>query len=149
MYKRILVTLDHTTADETILHHIEQLHDFIPSEIVLLHVADGWAARYQENLELKDSDEIKEDRYYLETIAQRLQKKEIRVTTHLAMGAPADEIIKFAKEYPCDLIAMSTHGHRFLADFIHGATATKVRHHVDIPVLLLRASKGEPDKKAS
>lgn len=141
MYKKILVTLDHSSADEAILKHIEGLHAAISSEIILLHVADGWAARYHDDLELKDSEEIREDRAYLEVVASRLQAKGITTTTHLAMGDPADEIIKFAKESHCDLIAMSTHGHRFLADFIHGATATKVRHHVDIPVLLLKAPK--------
>ena len=146
MYKKILVTLDHSPVDEAILKHIESLHSFIQSEIALLHVADGWAARYQNDLGLKDSEEICEDRAYLEEVAKRLQKKGIVTTTHLAMGDPADEIIKFAKENVCDLIAMSTHGHRFLADFIHGATATKVRHRVDIPVLLLKAAKNEPDQ---
>ena len=141
MYQRILVTLDHSRADEAILQHVEKLHEFIPSEVVLLHVADGWAARYYNDLGLKDSEEIQQDRAYLAEVARRLQKKGITTTTHLAMGEPADEIIKFAKENSCDLIAMSTHGHRFLADLIHGATATKVRHHVDIPVLLLKAPK--------
>lgn len=146
MYRKILVTLDRSSADEAILKHVEELHQSIASEIVLLHVADGWAARYHDNLELKDSEEIQEDRAYLRSIAERLQKKGITTTTHLAMGDPADEIIKFARECACDLIAMSTHGHRFLADFIHGATATKVRHHVDIPVLLLKAPQAKPNQ---
>jgi nucleotide-binding universal stress UspA family protein len=37
------------------------------------------------------------------------------------------------------LVAMSTHGHRFLADIFLGATATRVRHSIDVPVLLLKA----------
>ena len=141
MYKRILVTLDHSAADEAILKHIEGLHAFVSSEVVLLHVADGWAARYHNDLQLKDSEEIQQDKAYLQTVALRLQNQGIATSYHLAMGEPADEIIKFAKEHQCDLIAMSTHGHRFLADLIHGATATKVRHQVDIPVLLLKAPK--------
>ncbi|MBI4125209.1 MAG: universal stress protein [Deltaproteobacteria bacterium] len=141
MYRRILVTLDHSGADEVIVRHIEQLHTYLHSEVVLLHVADGWAARYHEDLQLKDSEEIREDRAYLKQMADRLGQKGIKVSSHLAMGDPADEIVKFAKEHQCDLIAMSTHGHRFLSDLIHGATATKVRHQVDIPVLLLRAPK--------
>lgn len=141
MYKKILVTLDHSSADEAILRHIEQLQEYIQSEIVLLHVADGWAARYHNELKLKDSEEIQKDTSYLKEVSARLGKRKIVVTYHLAMGEPADEIIKFAKEHQCDLIAMSTHGHRFLADLIHGATATKVRHQVDIPVLLLKAPK--------
>ena len=40
-----------------------------------------------------------------------------------------------------DLIAMTTHGHRFISDILHGSTADKVRHEVDIPVLLLKVKK--------
>lgn len=141
MYQRILVTLDHSPADEAILRHIEGLHACIKSEIILLHVADGWAARHYDELQLKESEEVKEDRAYLEQVAQRLKGQGIPATSYLAMGDPADEIIKFVKEHRCDLVAMSTHGHRFLADLIHGATATKVRHQVDIPVLLLKAPR--------
>lgn len=139
MYKKILVTLDHSDADEAILRHIEQLHAHIDSEIMLLHVANGWVARHFDVLQLKESDEIKKDREYLAAVSERLQEKGIKVSGHLALGEPADEIIRFAKEHQCDLIAMSTHGHRFLADLIRGTTATKVRHLVDIPVLLLKA----------
>lgn len=141
IYRKILVTLDHSEADEAILQHIEQLHAHIDSEVMLLHVADGWVARHFDVLQLKESDEIKKDREYLAAVSERLQGKGIRVSGHLALGEPADEIIRFAKEQRCDLIAMSTHGHRFLADLIRGTTATKVRHLVDIPVLLLKASQ--------
>lgn len=139
MYKKILVTLDHTLADKTILDHIEKLHRFIPSEVLLLHVADGWVARNYERLRLRESEEIKQDKRYLAEVAKRLTKKGIKTTHFLAMGEPADEIIKFAEAQNCDLIAMSTHGHRFLSDFIHGSTATKVRHQVEIPLLLIKA----------
>lgn len=141
MYKSILVTLDHSPADETILQHIEELHRFIPSEITLLHVADGWAARHFNELKLKESEEIKNDRAYLASVEQRLRDKGIKATSHLAMGEPADQIIKFVQKHHCDLIAMSTHGHRFVEDFFLGTTATKVRHRVDIPVLLVKARK--------
>lgn len=141
MYKSILVTLDHSPADETILQHIEELHKFIPGNIILLHVADGWAARHFNELKLKESEEIKKDRAYLASVEKRLQDKGITATAHLAMGEPADQIIKFAQKHHCDLIAMSTHGHRFIEDFLLGTTATKVRHRVDIPILLVKARK--------
>lgn len=142
MYRRILITLDHSSADDTILQHIEQLHAHIDSEILLLHVADGWAARHFTDLQLKESEEIQADRRYLAEVEARLQAKGITATSYLAMGEPADEIIRFAEQHQCDLIAMSTHGHRFLADLLYGTTATKVRHHVTIPVLLLKVPKG-------
>ena len=63
----------------------------------------------------------------------------LAVDTCLAMGDPATELIKVAAERSVDLIAMSTHGHRFLQDVFFGATADRVRHLVRVPVLLLRA----------
>jgi len=37
------------------------------------------------------------------------------------------------------LVAMSTHGHRLMADLVLGTTASRVQHSIDVPVLLLRA----------
>ena len=143
MYKKILVTLENGPADEAVLAHIEKMHPYIPAaEIILLHVADGWVARNFEKLNLRESEEMKQDKAYLESVAGRFKKKGISVKAHLAMGDPADEIIRFVKEQECDLLAMSTHGHRFFEDLILGATATKVRHNIEIPVLLVRAPKG-------
>ena len=59
----------------------------------------------------------------------------------LAYGEPADEIVKWATTRGCDLVAMSTHGHRFISDLLYGSTADTVRHRVDVPVLLLKARK--------
>jgi nucleotide-binding universal stress UspA family protein len=56
----------------------------------------------------------------------------------LALGEPSDEIIKLAREKDIDLIAMTTHGHRFISDILYGATVDKVRHAVEVPVLLLK-----------
>ena len=57
------------------------------------------------------------------------------------MGDPATELVKVAGEESVDLIAMSTHGHRFLNDLLRGSTADRVRHNVEIPVLMVRAVK--------
>jgi manganese transport protein len=107
----------------------------------LLHVADGFAARCFDQLKLAESEEIKEDRTYLEKIAETLRAKKLSVTTLLAMGDPPAEILKIATEEKCDLIAMTSHGHRFFGDLFHGSTITKVRHITNIPLLVLRAKK--------
>jgi nucleotide-binding universal stress UspA family protein len=57
----------------------------------------------------------------------------------LAYGDPAKEIIRWVQQKGCDLVAMSTHGHRFLADIFLGNTASQVQHSISVPVLLLRA----------
>ena len=66
MYKRILVPLENGPADEAILQHVTDLAKRLGSEVLLLHVADGWAARNMEQLNLRESQEMKDDRAYLE-----------------------------------------------------------------------------------
>ena len=139
MYHRILVAIEHSSADQAILDHVQQLAAQFGSELHLVHVADGWAARNFDQLKLRESEEMKEDRDYLQRVAAGLAARGLKVSTELAMGDPADELIRLAQERNVDLLAMSTHGHRFLNDLIRGATADKVRHLVKVPVLLLKA----------
>ncbi|MBI2503085.1 MAG: universal stress protein [Candidatus Latescibacteria bacterium] len=140
MYRKILVPLENTTADQTILDHIRPLARMTGAALLLVHVADGWVARNYDRLNLVESDEIRQDRAYLAAKEQELQAEGFAVEHYLAMGEPADEIVRLAQEHQVDLIAMSTHGHRFLSDLIYGSTANKVRHLVPVPVLLLKVS---------
>jgi nucleotide-binding universal stress UspA family protein len=137
MYNTILLTLDGTPSDRAIIEHIKQLAKLAQSHLVLLHVADGWAARTYGPDAV--SPEIAEDTAYLEKVRAEFQSMGIPAQAELAYGEPANEIIKWVQQKGCDLVAMSTHGHRLLADIFLGATATRVRHSIDAPVLLLKA----------
>jgi nucleotide-binding universal stress UspA family protein len=137
MYETILVTLDGTPTDRAIIEHVKQLAKLAHSRLILLHVADGWAARTYGPDAV--SPEISEDTAYLEKVREEFQSAGIPTEAELAYGEPADQIIKWVEKKKCDLVAMSTHGHRFLADVFLGSTATRVRHSIAIPVLLLRA----------
>jgi nucleotide-binding universal stress UspA family protein len=137
MYDTILVTLDGTPTDRAIIEHVKQLAKLAHSHLVLLHVADGWAARTYGPDAI--SPEIAEDTAYLERVRAEFQAIGISAEAELAYGEPVKEIIKWVQQKHCDLVAMSTHGHRFLADLFLGTTATQVQHSVSVPVLLLRA----------
>jgi len=137
MYDTILVTLDGTPSDRAIIEHIKKLAKLANSRLVLLHVADGWAARTYGPDAV--SPEIGEDTAYLKKVLAEFQSEGIPAQAELAYGEPANEIIKWVKQKGCDLVAMSTHGHRFLADVFLGTTATRVQHNISAPVLLLRA----------
>ena len=141
MYYTILVPVENSPADPTIIDHIKRLARLTGARLILLHVADGWAARNFEQLNLAESEEIQEDRAYLERRAAELRAEGFSVECVLAMGQPSDEIVKFVRGRKVDLIAMSTHGHRLVGDLLHGSTADKVRHLVDVPVLLLKARR--------
>jgi nucleotide-binding universal stress UspA family protein len=138
MYDRILVAIEHSKADEAILEHIKTLARLTNARLLLVHVADGWAARHFEDLNLRESEEMREDRAYLARRCEELRTAGFQVDARLALGDPASELIRIVDEEHCDLIAMSTHGHRFLSDVIHGTTVDRVRHKVRVPVLLLR-----------
>jgi nucleotide-binding universal stress UspA family protein len=139
MYRRILVAIENSPADQTILAHVSELARLTGAELLLVHVADGWAARNFDQLKLRESEEMQSDRSYLDTLRADLERRGLTVETRLAMGDPATELVKVSEEQGVDLIAMSTHGHRFVKDVLLGATADKVRHLVKVPVLLLRA----------
>ena len=137
MYETILVTLDGTPTDRAIVEHVKQLAELAQSHLVLLHVADGWAARtYGQDAV---SAEIAEDTVYLEKVRSEFQSMGIPAEAELAYGEPVNEIIKWVQQKGCDLVAMSTHGHRFLADIFLGTTASRVQHSISVPVLLLRS----------
>ena len=137
MYQTILVTLDGTATDRAIIEHIKQLAALAGSRLVLLHVADGWAARTYGPDAV--SPEIAEDTAYLQKVRSEFQSMGIPTEAELAYGEPVNEIIKWIRQKGCDLVAMSTHGHRFLADIFLGNTASQVQHSISVPVLLLRA----------
>ena len=145
MYQHILVAIEHSRADEAILAHIIRLAHMTKARLLLVHVADGFAARHFNDLQLRESEEMRDDRAYLDKRTTELRNAGLDARSRLAMGDPATEIIKIAEQEAVDLIAMSTHGHRFLSDVIHGTTVDKVRHVVRVPVLLLRAPRHDAD----
>jgi nucleotide-binding universal stress UspA family protein len=142
MYERILVPLENTRWDSVILAHVRDLARLHQSELLLIHVADGFAARNVQQLDLRESEEMRRDRAYLDTRSSELAADGFKVDAILACGDPAAEISIIAEREGCDLSAMATHGHRFLGDLIHGSVANEVRHRSMIPVLLVR---GKPD----
>jgi nucleotide-binding universal stress UspA family protein len=144
MYHRILVPLEHSDYDDAIIAHVRELALFCHASVVLIHVADGWAARNQEQLVLRESDEMKRDREYLEMRSSALEAAGVEVESVLAGGDPGSEIAKAAVREECDLIAMSTHGHRGMQDLLRGSVANDVRHHTTVPVLMVRGAKRAP-----
>jgi len=139
MYQNILVAIEHSDADRTVIEHVQQLARLTGASLLLVHVADGWVARHYDDLQLRESEEMKEDRSYLEQLRLELAGRGFTVRTLLALGDPATQLVKVAEREGVDLIAMSTHGHRFLNDLLRGSTADRVRHNVGVPVLMIKA----------
>ena len=149
MYRRILVPLEHTDTDRTILAHVRGLARVCGSSLVLIHVADGWAARNASRFALRESEEMRTDRQYLEELAEQLETEGFETEAVLAGGDPATEIAAAATREKCDLIAMSTHGHKALSDLVLGSVANEVRHQSLVPVLLVRKTAATAQPKDS
>lgn len=139
MYRKILVALENARSDTTLLPHISRLASLLGAELLLVHVADGWAARHFDALSLAESEEMKADRAYLDDTASQLRQSGLTVKTELALGNPPQEILRTAQRQGCDLIAMTSHGHKLIGDLFFGSTIDKVRHNSTIPILVVRA----------
>jgi nucleotide-binding universal stress UspA family protein len=138
MYETILVTLDATPTDRAIIEHVKMLATFMKSRVVLLHVATSAVAQWRG----PDAagEDVEEGRAYLDKVKAEFQSIGVSADAQLAYGTPpAKQIVKWVQENHCDLVAMSTHGHRLLGDLILGQTASDVQHSISVPVLLLRA----------
>ena len=140
MYKKILMPVENSLFDDAIVDHVRDLAKVCKAQVLLIHVADGWAARNISQLKLRESEEMKKDRDYIEKLSAMLDADGIDADALLASGDPASEIAQAAVREGCDLIAMSTHGHKFIGDMIHGSVSHTVRHSSTIPVLLVRGS---------
>ena len=140
MYRRILVPPECSDYDDAIVAHVRELAQFCKASVVLIHVADGWAARNQQQLALRESDEMKRDREYLEARCDALEAAGVEAECVLAGGDPSSEIAAAAEREHCDLVAMSTHGHRGVQDLLRGSVANDVRHHTTVPVLMVRGA---------
>src|SRR2546425_11813678 len=98
MYRRILVALENSAADRTILAHVTELARRTGAGLLLVHVADGWGARYFDQLKLRESEEIKSDRAYLDHLRVDLVGRGFTVDARMARGDPATELIRVAEE---------------------------------------------------
>jgi nucleotide-binding universal stress UspA family protein len=149
MYKRILVPLEHSAYDAAIIEHARKLATFCGASLVFMHVADGWAARNVHQLHLRESEEMRLDREYIEQTCASVEAEGLEADCLLAGGDPAKEIAAAAARENCDLIAMSTHGHRFIKDMIYGSVANEVRHLSRVPVLLVRGERRAGERGAT
>lgn len=140
MYRKILMPVENSPYDDAIVDHVRDLARTCESSVVLIHVADGWAARNISQLDLRESEEMKKDRAYIERVSAELESDGIDADAVLASGDPAKEIAEAAVREGCDLIAMATHGHKFIGDMIHGSVSHTVRHASHVPVLLVRGN---------
>jgi len=148
MFKKILVPLDGSELAAKILPQVEDLAMSEQAEIMLLTVGNisGVAHLAETNPSLVDSaigalKNAAEE--YLTTVVTGMKEKGLKVNWIYREGLPAQEIIQYAAEESCDLIAMATHGRGEVA-WVLGSVAEKIVSHATVPVLLMRVIGAQP-----
>jgi nucleotide-binding universal stress UspA family protein len=153
MYKRALVPLDGSSVAEAIIPFILDIAGPLDMEVVLLRVVEPIAPMVIEgsrHVEVEDIEARRTDaEEYLAPVAVELRNKGVRVESRVRRGNTPEEIVAAARETGADLIAMSTHGRGGLGRLMFGSIAQAVLGHVDMPVLLMRATEAQVARRVA
>lgn len=153
MYKRALVPLDGSSVAEAIIPFILDIAGPLDMEVVLLRVVEPIAPMVVEGSRHVELEDVKARRTdaeeYLAPIAVELRNKGVRVESRVRRGNPTEEIVAAARETGADLVAMSTHGRGGLGRLIFGSVAQAVLGHVEMPVLLMRATEAQVARRVA
>ena len=138
MYETILLPLDTSNTDKAIVAHVRALATAMHSRVVILHVVTGPQAEW--NGPDAAGEKVERIRAYLESVRADLASAGLQAQVDLGFGEPAQEIVRWVEKNGCDLVAMGTHGHKWLSDIVLGFTASRVQHALSVPVMMLRSS---------
>jgi nucleotide-binding universal stress UspA family protein len=145
VFKKVLVPLDGSERGEAILPYVTEIHRRIPSEVVLFRVIErGTHVRSIGGLDyvrFEDRD-IESTRAaaldYLKKAAAGLVEG---VSFEVRVGDSAEEIINFAAESGCTLVAMTSHGHSGIESWLYGSVTYKVLQAGKEAVMLVPSGK--------
>lgn len=137
VYRRILVTLDHSRLDRIALGHAAALARAHRATLLLLHIEEGVTSQIYG--ELAETAEVQAGRAYFRALEESVRASGVEAElTVLHAASPGPAIAGFARERRPDLLVMGAHGHTGIQDLMFGATINEVRHAVGIPVLIVR-----------
>ncbi|MFH1177498.1 MAG: Nramp family divalent metal transporter [Acidobacteriota bacterium] len=136
----IAAALDFSPADTAVLSHAVALARAggRGSKILLLHVVESGGARLM-GLELEDN-EARADQQRLELYRSELAELGVEATYDLGFGEPVEQLGALIAEHGPDLVVLGSHGHRGVADLVHGTTVERLRHRIKVPVLVVPAT---------
>jgi nucleotide-binding universal stress UspA family protein len=132
VYKKILVTTDCSPVDAAILKHVSALARQNDAQVYLLHVVHSHTL---------DQDRVlrEQTESCLESYRAALQAEGVEAHVLIRSGEPDGEILDEIAGADYDLVAMATHGHSFLGDFLFGSVSRSLKHKISIPLLLLKS----------
>ncbi len=130
MYKNILLLIDCSHVDQTIVYHIKDLARIHGSRVHLFNVIHAHTMD-QERIMTEQQTE------YFKKFTKEFQEANIEVESSTALGEPNELVLQKASEPIWDLVAMATHGHKGISDFILGSVSDKLKHKLNKPLLLI------------
>lgn len=133
VYQNILITLDCSDVDDTIVRHILSLAQSEQASVVLVHVVHSHTL--DQDRILKEKADLSIERH-----RQQFAAAGIPVTTKLLSGEPEAELVREIEAHPYDLVAMATHGHTYFSDLLLGSVSNHLKHNVKVPILLINSS---------
>ena len=140
--RRVLVPLDFSEISQKAVPSAAALARAFGAELCLLHVVETYPIDYLVGMpdakRLNASLEEK-GRLRLEREAQRIRTEQgIAVRTEVKWGKPFQVIVRMAKDWPADMVVLTTHGYTGLKHAYLGSTAERVVRHAPCPVLVVR-----------
>jgi nucleotide-binding universal stress UspA family protein len=135
LFNHILVPLDGSERGAKVLPYIVEIAKKIKSEVVLFQVIE--TDRQIHSLGRIDNIPFREEQLdsfkkraqdYLNQESARFAGSKAKVTTAVKTGNVAEEIIKYANEIDCSLIALSSHGHSGFESWVIGSVTNKILH---------------------
>jgi len=135
-YNKVGVALDYGAKDEKVLSHAQTLAQYHNAEVLLFHVVEGVSGQLYGTMAY--DDEAREDKEHLDRVAGQLRAAGLQANPVLGFGRVPDQLIKLSRETGIDILVMGAHGHRGLKDIFFGASISKVRHALAIPVLVVQ-----------
>jgi manganese transport protein len=135
--RRIAAAIDFTAADGPVLSHVVSLARAAGrgATVILLHVVESGGARLLGE-ELEDS-EARADQERLELYRGELAELGVEAEYDLGFGEPVEQLAALVAARSPDLLVLGSHGHRGVADIVHGTTVDRLRHRIRIPVLIV------------
>jgi nucleotide-binding universal stress UspA family protein len=130
VYKKILVAMDCSPVDDTIVEHVSALAIQNNAQVYLLHVVHSHTL--DQDSTLRQQAEI-----FLKPRCEALQARGVETHVLIRSGEPDAEILKEIEGKDYDLVAMATHGHTFLGDLLFGSVSRTLKHKISTPLLLI------------
>lgn len=131
VYRTILVTMDCSEVDGTIVEHAARLALQNDARLTLLHVVHSHTL--DQDRALRETAET-----CLNARLEGLEAQGVSARIAIRTGEPDEQILAEIEGGDYDLVAMATHGHGFFGDLLFGSVSRTLKHRISVPLLLIR-----------